>query len=601
MKGALSIFRKWNSRSFFKTTVSLAFFGLCFWFWAFLSHGTLRFHENAQFFPYTWTHVREALGYPGGIAVYISEFFVQFFLYAVPGGLVMAGACLLLHRLVWSLSLAACRREDGSVTAYVLCFIPSFCAWAFMCVFGDMFTGIVSLCMVLSYSLIMLKSRVPALVAALSAALMYAIAGPMATIGLSVYLAAVLFRLDRRGILGAAAGLLISLASPYIWQYFVQYTLRELIIGIEYCHQPETYTTAFYILALSPLATLIVSSAALKVNLWTDIQSGGLRALKPVVSVMVAVLVFGCGWVYVIRNCDPQYERIYEYDKMACAQDWDGILDKASKVPVRSLAEGTAVDLALAMKGMLLSDMFRYSQAGPSMLIPDYAAGYVVSLTAGESAFRAGLLNTARHYAFEEYESYPNFKISSRFMKRLAEIDLLNGNYEVAERFLTELSHTLFYRKWADTYLQDPTAITADPEYARLAACRDTSDYLYSDSSDDDKRLMLRRLAERSGGWSVAHEYLLAYDLLARDLWSLREDVRLCRFDGGIPVLVQQAMAMFDNAFDDVTDMERALVMPDVKSSFADFQIALTEGKPGSWIESNFGRTYWYYYSRKKT
>lgn len=594
MKGTVSILEKRDNRSAVKAVVCVAFFGLCFWFWAFLSHGTLRFHENAQFFPYTWTHLREALAYPGGLAVYISEFLVQFFLYAIPAGLVMAGACLLLHRLVWSLSLAACRLDDGPLTAYVLCFIPAFCAWAYMCVFGDTFSGIVSLCMVLACVSIMMKTHVPAVAAAAVAAFMYAAAGPMIVIGMSVYLTAALLRLDRREIAGAATGLLISIALPFIWQHFIQYTLRELMFGIEYCHQPEQYTKAFIVLAACAPLTMILASAVLKTCSRLDS-----KVLKVVSTIAAVTFVFAGGWIYVIRNCNPQYERIFEYDKMACAQDWDGILEKASSTPVTSLAEGTAVDLALAMKGTLLKDMFRYSQAGPSMLIPDYASGYVVSLTAGESAFRAGLLNTARHYAFEEYESYPNFKISSRFMKRLAEIDLINGNYEIAERFLIELSHTLFYRKWAKTYLDNPTAITSAPEYARLAACRDSSDYLYSDSSDEDKRTMLRRLAQRSGTWSVAHQYLLAYDLLARDLWSLREDIRLCGFEDGVPVLVQQAVAMFGNAFEDVSDVEKSLVSQEVAASFSDFQQALTEGRAGSWIQSNFGRSYWYYYSRK--
>jgi hypothetical protein len=309
--------------------------------------------------------------------------------------------------------------------------------------------------------------------------------------------------------------------------------------------------------------------------------------------------VFLLGWIGVIKNCNPSYERIFKYDNLALHQDWDGILDKANKVPPRSLAEATSVNLALAMKDRLLTDMFLYPQPGPSGLFPDYASGYVIALTSGESVFRAGLLNTARHYAFEEYESYPNYRVSARHMKRVAEIDLINGRYPTARRFLKDLSHTLFYRKWAKTYLQDPGAVSSDPEYARLLQYRDHSEWLFSDSSDDDKREMLRNIVAKDGKYSVPFEYLLAYDLLARDLFSLRTHLFLAGFNGEVPILVQQAVAMFDGAFFEVAPEEQALVSQSVRDEYNEFRTALLEGKTGNEIKSRFGKTYWYYYSQK--
>jgi len=184
-------------------------------------------------------------------------------------------------------------------------------------------------------------------------------------------------------------------------------------------------------------------------------------------------------------------------------------------------------------------------------------------------------------------------------MKRVAEIDLINGRYPTAKRFLKELSHTLFYRKWAKKYLNDPQAISSDPEYARLLQYRDHSEWLYSDSSDDDKREMLRNIVEKDGQYSVPFEYLIAYDLLARDLFSLRTHLFLGKFKGEVPPLVQQAVAMFDGAFFEVDPHEQALVSQSVRDEYNEFRTALLEGKTGNEIKSRFGKTYWYYYSQK--
>lgn len=44
----------------------------------------------------------------------------------------------------------------------------------------------------------------------------------------------------------------------------------------------------------------------------------------------------------------------------------------------------------------------------------------------------------------------PNFNKSGRCFKRLAETNLINGQYEVAAKYLRLLRKTIFYRDWAE-------------------------------------------------------------------------------------------------------------------------------------------------------
>ncbi len=291
-------------------------------------------------------------------------------------------------------------------------------------------------------------------------ALLYYGAGPVSLLFPLLMLFKALAGKDLHLAVMAFAGGLLWATLPAVWSMFVQYTPKELYMGIDYLSTPGIIFIRFLCLIASTAVHRISVDAS--PHTWKYRGLGDFR--------MPFGSGFCGGWTFVVRNCNPNLERIYEYDRLCCSRDWCGILDKAESRPPVSLAEISAVNLAMAKKGVLLSEMFRFLQPGPEALFPDYALGYVVALTAGESVYHSGLLNTARHYAFEEYESYPNYNQSARHMKRLAEIDLINGNHEVARRYLKNLDKTLFYHHWAKTFLKDPEAVASDVEYSALMA-----------------------------------------------------------------------------------------------------------------------------------
>ena len=78
------------------------------------------------------------------------------------------------------------------------------------------------------------------------------------------------------------------------------------------------------------------------------------------------------------------------------------------------------------------------------------------------------MINDAQRFTFEAMEAIPNFRKSGRCFKRLSETNLINGQYEVAAKYLRLLSKTLFYKEWAEetmTYLYDENKINAHSEW----------------------------------------------------------------------------------------------------------------------------------------
>lgn len=572
-----------------KYILTALFFAVSFWFWGVLAFGTLWFLETTQFFPYTGSHLAAALCYPGGISEYVSEFFVQFFHLRLCAALLVSLAFCLLQVLMWKVMVSINGKNDA---LFPLSFVVAFGAWAFMCELGSMFTCVIALIVTMGTYLVYTNhvKRRQWLILPMVALLYYG-AGPVSLLFPLLMLFKALAGKDLHLAVMAFAGGLLWATLPAVWSMFVQYTPKELYMGIDYLSTPEEYSLTFYVLMAS---TAVIAFLSMLPRIHGNIVAS-------VIFGCLSVLVFAGGWTFVVRNCNPNLERIYEYDRLCCSRDWCGILDKAESRPPVSLAEISAVNLAMAKKGVLLSEMFRFLQPGPEALFPDYALGYVVALTAGESVYHSGLLNTARHYAFEEYESYPNYNQSARHMKRLAEIDLINGNHEVARRYLKNLDKTLFYHHWAKTFLKDPEAVASDVEYSALMQCRDTSRYLYNDSSDDDKRLMLRRLVEKNrGSYDVPSEYLIVYDLLAKDLRSLAEDLGRVRFKNGIPAHVQEAVCLLSKFESDCDPAVLKLAGQETKEAFDCYQRALIDSRSPKWLKDNFGKTYWYYFSSRK-
>ena len=126
--------------------------------------------------------------------------------------------------------------------------------------------------------------------------------------------------------------------------------------------------------------------------------------------------------------------------------------------------------------------------------------------------------NTAQRFTFEAMEAIPDYRKSSRAFRRLAETNLINGQYKVAEKYLRALQHTLFHKKWADTMLKyagNESAIAGNPEMARLRKSRYINDFLYRDTEMED---MLGLLLAQNPENRLAFEYLLGYTLQNKDL-----------------------------------------------------------------------------------
>ena len=131
--------------------------------------------------------------------------------------------------------------------------------------------------------------------------------------------------------------------------------------------------------------------------------------------------------------------------------------------------------------------------------------------------------------------------------RRIAQCEIINGNYGVAAKYLRMLESSLFYRQWAksqERFLYNSAAVNADPEYGRLRDIRiKRHDYLFSDQ-EMDQMLGLLLVDNKKYDNRMAYEYLIAYELLQRDLGRFMRYYPLGRFVqfDHIPYAIQQVL-----------------------------------------------------------
>lgn len=567
---------------------------LLFWGTAYPAH--LAYQEQFQLFLFDADYWWERVTVPGGFAEYIAEFLTQFYYYTWAGAAILAVVYVLLQRLVWRLA-----KEQGAADVYYpLSFLPVMLLWCFMEDENAMLSGAVSLLLALavSYACTLVKGTWKRIVYILTALpLLYWAAGAVHFIFMGwAVVREFRLRLKNRSVwegVGLCGGIgLWGICCPLLASIWMQYPVYRLMTGIGYYRFPVPVPGMEIAIALA-LTVLPFVMAALP----------AVKQKKAWYGSLLTVGVGLSGWYVVASGYDPDKEEAMEYDRLVRNKQWQAIIGKAEKRSPTSPFGVTCLNLALGKTGQMGDRMFEFYQNGTEGLLPEFQRDFTSPLPTSEAYYHLGMINTAQRFTFEAMESIPNFNKSGRCFKRLAETNLINGQYEVAAKYLRMLTKTLFYKKWAEetmTYLYNEEKINAHKEWGWLRQIRYTEDFLFSDREVD---IMLGLLYQHNHRNRMAFEYMLAYVLQKRDMESFMKYYPLGKHAGydHIPRSYQEALVyVWTQSHKNFQGMPWSIskrVMQDV-TEFA--QIYMTQPDAKQLLQSRFGHTYWNYLLLKK-
>jgi hypothetical protein len=570
------------------------FFGISVWlFYAVFYRHHLHYQEEIQLFLATGAFFTEMMGYPGGLADYISCFFTQFFIesFVGAGGIVLL--LILLQRLVWHVA----GRFSKSTDYYLLSFLPSLaCA---CCLLDENFLLTALTALILSLSAFALSLSVRSrLIRRVYALLMIPIIYWLAGCACLVFGGMCLMAEWQENISGkrkltfflifaGMAGLL-----PVIAKYGLrlQYPLIRLALAGNFYRYPGIFPGWLPVI----FSFVLFFPFLIKILPQTNSRKKRLFILS-VQGLLLAGCTGGGGYGY----ADWEKEEIMAYDYFARKKRWNSIIRMADKKSPDAPLSVATLNLALAQKDCLSNDLFDYFQNGPEGLLPSFRKEFIAGVMTGEIYYHLGLINTSQRFAFEAMEAIPGYRKSVRCIRRLAETNLVNGQYEVARKYLHLLKQTLFYRKWAENtsaYLDDEALINAHPEWGKLRRFRPQEDFLFS---EQEKDMMLGLLYFQNHDNRMAYDYLLAYTLLNKDLSHFSNYYLINKGKGNdaeAPRCYQEAFAFIWHQGGSRPETRPKGLNDDTVHFLNAFIHAYRSSpEPKKTLSPQFGKTLWYY------
>lgn len=473
-----------------------AAFALAVWyFWTVEHPSFLAYQEQLQLFLFDAEFWCERMVVPGGIARYVAEFFVQFCNNTMAGGWVMVVVLVVLQLLMW----LTFRRRGVSVVWYPVSFLPALLVWYYLGDENVRFTFVVALIFavvaMLSYpQKAGLWHRVATLL--VMGGVLYWAAGPVVLV-FALHVALIEAFVTRRYLLSVLS-LFYAVACVVVSAAFVPYPLMRLFYGINYHFLLDQMQV------MQGVIMLIVAILPFVAALLPEVE----RGRRWVVAVQVAT-VGVVALVVIPATLDEQKLEVLEYDFLVRQQKWETIIQKAERKVPSSPLTVASLNLALGMKGQLNERAMQFYQNGWQGAFPVFNKNFESSLMTAEIYYYLGLVNTAQRLDFEAIEAIPDNNKSARLVKRLAETNLINGQYEVARKYLLLLEKTLFYRKWAQetmALINDEKAIDSHPVYGRMRQLRLTDDFLFSEQEVDK---IMGQLVMRNADNYLAIQYLL--------------------------------------------------------------------------------------------
>jgi len=290
-----------------------------------------------------------------------------------------------------------------------------------------------------------------------------------------------------------------------------------------------------------------------------------------------------------------------ELDYYMRTEQWDKLINRCEGKEIKNYLYLCCLNVALAEKGALADRMFSFNQRGVQGIYVPWNQTSQLSVLLSDVYFSMGHIALAQRMAFEGNESAPN-SLGPRTLKRLVQTNIIYGFYPVAEKYLDLLEQTKYYRKWAHEhrrFLWNDIAVEKDSLLGMKRKCIPAENLL---SEVKGLYVDLECIAKQNPAHRASIQYAGALYLLSKDVLTFKEFVEKYYGTDVLPVLpksFQEAVIILSEQ--DPSYMERYDIPLSVLQRFANFKKQVlnykgnTSALPGL-LKNGYGDTYWYYY-----
>ena len=570
-------------------TLALFFTG-SFLFFNFSYRYHFIFTEQLQVFTLTIDHFLAYLSRPAFLSSYAGDFLTQF--YFLSGG--AAAVITVVLFLLWLLTRLLLRKTAGKEPPVILTLLPPALAWIAICDPEYPVANIIAILISVSLTLLFLviksrKIRIPAGLILL--VLIYISAGSSFYVALLVM---ILFELKHDEQPGRFISILLFILAATIipWSLRAVYLLKP---GQAFFYLSEM-TRIPQVRQFLPVAGLM--AALLAVFFFPSIQYRSSTSIFLARILIIAALLFaGISMV-----ADFTMEKVLQLDYEARRENWNRILDLAGRYDMHNNLAAYYFNMALGKTGRLPEELTEhYQPAATGLFIPVNAnENYLTITLSNEIYWQLGDVNASQHSCLLGTIFSPRGQ-NSRLLKRLVEINIVNGQYAAAEKFITILEKTMFHRRWASgmrKFLYNESACSSSEWISARRKIIPSKDLL---KKGNEYIATLRMLAGDHPSNRLAVDYLLCFHLLSKDIEGFLQDFeKYFRPDNSafLPEAYQEALlVLIIRGERKHEDFSAFRFSPLTVKNMADFTRLFSESNgDGKLLQKKFGKTYWFYY-----
>lgn len=378
-----------------------------------------------------------------------------------------------------------------------------------------------------------------------------------------------------------------------------------------YCQTPESgiYTTALPIYCMIsehrvyywPFALLAVSLALMAVFYGCWPASVRRRYAVAANIVTVAILAAGTwgGW-YKDKNFRRELIMTHEVENL----NWDAVLQTYQTLdedeePTRMM--WMLKNLALFRLGTAGDNMYHYKNGGAECNAPFQVR---ITQTGGKLIYyHYGKLNFCYRWCLEDGVEY-GWRVD--YLKYMLKCAILNGEMQVAKKYIDILKHTKYYKQFAEhyePYLTHRSLIKNDPEMKPILHFLHGNDELTSDNTLIELYL-LNSFSHEMSNDPVYQEACLQAALQSKQIaifWD--QFAQYARLHPGqrMPIHYQEAAYLYGHLENNV-DISHMPFDDEVKQNYNDFMAAaqqlggMTEEQMKPLLYPRFGGTFYYEY-----
>lgn len=555
------------------------------------------FHiEQYQLFLFDRSYIVTTLGAVGGFNRLLSDFLMQFFMYPYMGAFITS----LLLMLIGAFTFRLIKRMDhDSTLIYLFSLLPVLSLLYIQYEFNYFLQGTIAyLFALLLLNVYLLFDRFLGrwICTFVSVALLFWLFGSIA-----VLFAMVVFVRE-------------WMVAPRKWYWFLIPCLEVLMLAwlsvrfalvgeFRFAFLPDMYYHHWLkpgnVIYLSWIVLPLIVAATCLLRTKKAL-SGRSRWMSLAVQCIVAGLIFIYGYRHHGDTRSLKYKEMEYYSR---TKQYDKVLDM-NRGRVTNYLYGCLLNLSLAAKDELADSLFTFEQNGSNSLLVQMDNTYIVSMLLSDIYYMIGHTGAAMKMAFEANICAPGH-YNGRMILRLAETNLIYGEYAVAEKYITLLEKSLCYRKPATAlrrYLYDDDAVTGNPEYEKQRKSLPKKDFLFLSQVNDQE---LISLTESNPENRLPIEYTGAMFLLMKKMNLFNDFITTYYGTELLPTLplsFQEAVIVLNEGAPD-TWKERGVSQP-VIARFEQFKKYILEhrNKPNvaDFVKKSYGDTFWYYYMFKK-